>query len=397
MRRIPAKFMHKGYVAVIIVLILLYSFFLSQNTGDVMVSLLIWSFVISRTLLFLVIFCVGIIICLATVIEYVKISSEPINKDRFIYPYVQMLIKQKAQLKNLKTKLKRANSNLETMDAASLDATELLSTSHLNQLNLEWQLGTAKADLGKSVSAIALLNKELSDLKEEINVKELVDRLIQHDLRGSLTASVSLPKLLLDDSTLTESQKEIVEVMLESGEKTLEILNSSLILYRLEEGTYQTEFTNVNLYKILVTVAERMRRTLLYLKQDVEIKCLDTNCITEKNFSVYGEEFLLFSIFMNLISNASEASPQGSTISITLSQNKYSSIAIRNYGEVPASIRKIFFNKMVTSGKKFGTGLGTYSAMLMTKAQGGNINLDCSEPGITTIHVSLRKPQASVK
>ncbi len=397
MRGMLAKIKQKGYLTVIIVLMLLYSFFLSQNTGEVTVSLFIWSFAIPRTLLFLAIFCTGIIICWATVIEYVKMSSEPVNKKHFLFPYIQKIINQKAQLKNLKTKLKRANSNLETMDAASLDATELLSTSHLNQLSLEWQLSTAKADLEKSVSAISLLKKELSDLKEELDVKEFIDRLLQHDLRGSLVASVSLPKLLLDDSTLTESQKEIVGVMLESGEKMLEILNSSLILYRLEESTYQPELTNVNLYKILITVVERMRKTLLYLKQDIEIKCLDTDCQAGKIFQVYGDEFLLFSIFMNLISNASEASPHKKTISIILSQNEYCSISIRNYGEVPKSIRKIFFNKMVTSGKKFGTGLGTYSAMLMTKAQGGTIEMNCSEPGITTIHVSLRKPPAQEK
>ena len=178
----------------------------------------------------------------------------------------------------------------------------------------------------------------------------------------------------------------------DSGKKMLQTIDSSLTLYRIEEGTYEAAFATVDLYDIISTVVDRTGETISAFTQEVSIDCMAAEDQDKNEFLVHGDEFLLHSIFMNLLTNAYEASPPGKPISIVLSKNDYCSVAIRNYGEVPENIRDIFFNKMITSGKKFGTGLGTYSAMAMAKAQGGYIELDCSEPGMTTIYVSLPKP-----
>ena len=40
---------------------------------------------------------------------------------------------------------------------------------------------------------------------------------------------------------------------------------------------------------------------------------------------------------------------------------------------MPAAIRERFFDKYATAGKSDGTGLGTYSAWLMARIQGGSL------------------------
>ncbi len=179
----------------------------------------------------------------------------------------------------------------------------------------------------------------------------------------------------------------------DSGKQMLQTIDSSLTLYRIEEGTYKKAFTTVNLHDIISTVVDRIGETLSAFKQNVSIDCMDAKDQENNIFLVHGDEFLLYSAFMNLLTNAYEASPPGKPVSIILSKNDYCSVTIRNHGEVPESIRDTFFNKMISSGKKFGTGLGTYSAMKMVKAQDGDIELDSSEPGMTTIYVNLPKPQ----
>ena len=67
-------------------------------------------------------------------------------------------------------------------------------------------------------------------------------------------------------------------------------------------------------------------------------------------------------------------------------------IAIHNTGEVPESFHPHFFDKYATRGKKGGTGLGTYSAMMAARAHGGTIHLYSSD-GYTTVTVELPKPQ----
>ena len=52
---------------------------------------------------------------------------------------------------------------------------------------------------------------------------------------------------------------------------------------------------------------------------------------------------------------------------------------------VPADIRESFFDKYVTKGKKGGTGVGTYSAKLLTEAQHGNIAMMTSDSDNETI------------
>ena len=60
-------------------------------------------------------------------------------------------------------------------------------------------------------------------------------------------------------------------------------------------------------------------------------------------------------------------------------------MVIENPGEVPAEIRSHFFDKFVTSGKKQGTGLGTYSAKLIAGVLNMDLQLDASLPGHTRL------------
>ena len=65
-------------------------------------------------------------------------------------------------------------------------------------------------------------------------------------------------------------------------------------------------------------------------------------------------------------------------------------MVLDNSGAVPAAIRARFFDKFVTQGKDGGTGLGTYSAKLLTEAQHGSISLEVSDAdNRTTITVEL--------
>jgi signal transduction histidine kinase len=64
-------------------------------------------------------------------------------------------------------------------------------------------------------------------------------------------------------------------------------------------------------------------------------------------------------------------------------------VDIHNFGVVPEEIRANFFSKYVTFGKKGGTGLGTFSAKLITDTLGGEISFTTSEEMGTTVTVVL--------
>lgn len=95
--------------------------------------------------------------------------------------------------------------------------------------------------------------------------------------------------------------------------------------------------------------------------------------------------------FCNLFSNAIDAAPASSAITIQASKIEQELlITVHNDGEVPEEIRERFFDKFVTSGKQGGTGIGAYSAKLCAQAQQGDIKLDLQGGEGTTITLSMQ-------
>ena len=104
-----------------------------------------------------------------------------------------------------------------------------------------------------------------------------------------------------------------------------------------------------------------------------------------------GEELLLFSLFENLIKNALEASPKVQAVTITMKKDADGSgmVRIHNHCAVPEEIRDRFFDKYATSGKRSGTGLGTYSAKLIVETHGGSISMRSSRVEGTEVTVTI--------
>ncbi|MEO5377410.1 MAG: response regulator [Magnetococcus sp. DMHC-6] len=227
------------------------------------------------------------------------------------------------------------------------------------------------------------------ELQKALTIREDMDRLSRHDLKGPLSGILGLPELLLDDDNLTREQRFLLKQIIQSGYLMLEMINRSLDLYKMENGTYQLHVETFDLLNIL----ERIINDLDQYSAPRGIHIVfdrgsDSN--TMPPFLVVGERMLCYPLFYNIILNAIEASYDNGQIVIHLrSDQKYGTIRITNPGEVPLEIQDCFFNKYVTSGKSGGTGLGTYSAWLAAKTQGGRIALDTSRAGETTIIILL--------
>ena len=86
-----------------------------------------------------------------------------------------------------------------------------------------------------------------------------------------------------------------------------------------------------------------------------------------------------------------EAAPEGTTVTIELDRDDDRAVArVHNAGAVPEDMRPRFFQKYATAGKASGLGLGTYSASLLARVQGGKITLNTSEAEGTTLTVRLQ-------
>lgn len=229
---------------------------------------------------------------------------------------------------------------------------------------------------------------DISDRKEKEKLKEEVERMIRHDLKGPLNGIINIPQMIIDENAaaLNEKQQEYLALMRDGGKKILSLVNKTMDIYRMEIGLYPLDPVPVNL-------PELISRLLLDYHRHIKMKSLSVkvnNSSKDKFLCIYGEELLTYTIFANLLENAIEASPFNSTINIniTLLDNKVET-EITNTGLVDPAIQDTFFEKYTTYGKKHGNGLGTYSAKLLTETQGGTIELS---PGDTTTTVKVILP-----
>lgn len=237
------------------------------------------------------------------------------------------------------------------------------------------------------------LQSEYDSMVETAQLREDVDQITRHDMKGPLAGILGLIQGMMDDKNSTPKQIEQFKMVEETALQVLNMINLSAELFKIESGRFQLQAVPVKVGDILRRIAEINRST--YSDKQLVIS-VDTDApVGDEMPQADGDAMLCYSLFQNLIKNACEAAPASSKISITLLDQDPLRIVFENKGAVPADIRERFFDKFVTSGKKGGTGLGTYSARLLSQAQKGDIELAVNDAtNTTTITVTLPRTKS---
>jgi len=248
--------------------------------------------------------------------------------------------------------------------------------------------------LAEAHAALALRNRELADqnriLQENIHLREHVERIAKHDLKAPLSALIGLPRLLLDNYDLPDEAAHMVRLIEQAGQNMLEMLNQSLILYKLETDTYALASKPLDLLELVREVVGRLAGSSLGQMRRVRVSLDGREPGPGERLVFPGDPLLCRPLLQNLLQNALEATPVGGEVCVDVRSGQDAvAIALTNPGEVPEAIRGRMFEKYVTLGKRGGTGLGAYSAALAARAHGGRVQLDASRPGATTVLVTL--------
>lgn len=247
-------------------------------------------------------------------------------------------------------------------------------------------------DLLKAHRRLQELN---SVLIEAARLREDIESISRHDLKGPLTSIIGVPEYLLMTGDFTDVQRHLIKSIEAAGYSMLEMINRSLDLFKMENGRYDFHPEPVDILSVMRQALAEL--TPVLIKKNLTV-CLRIDGVVAQEglvVMVLAERFLCHSIFSNLCRNAVEASPAEGVISILFERGRAVTVGVQNDGEIPGSIRERFFGKFVTAGKKNGSGLGAYSAKLMTQIQRGAISLDCSVAGRTSIRVTLPSGEES--
>ena len=231
------------------------------------------------------------------------------------------------------------------------------------------------------------LNGQINNLMEIARLREDVDRITKHDIKSPLSFIIGQSSELADNKFIGMQYRESIKEINTSAVTILNIINSSLNIFKMETNEYQFEPEKVDTIKLLTKIRSDMSSAFKDIRIKLNIASNETT--SDADFMLKGEEVLCFSLFSNLVKNALEASKAKDTVTIKVETKSDIIVSIHNSAEIPFEIQNVFFDKYVTSGKKSGTGIGTYSARLMTETQNGAISFTTSATEGTTLIVAL--------
>ena len=197
---------------------------------------------------------------------------------------------------------------------------------------------------------------------------------MSHEIRTALNAIVGFSSLLAETDSRNERQ-EYIKIVQENNELLLQLISDILDLSKIEAGTFNFVYTNVDVNE---TCAEIIKSMSMKVSKGVEL-------IFEEPFPecyIYTDKNRFTQVISNFINNALKFTQQGS---ITLGYEQVSHQKIKFYVRdtgmgIPEEKQKSVFERFVKLNTFVqGTGLGLSICKSIVSQMGGEIGVDSTE------------------
>ena len=197
---------------------------------------------------------------------------------------------------------------------------------------------------------------------------------MSHEIRTPLNAIVGFSSLLAETDSRSERQ-EYIKIVQENNELLLQLISDILDLSKIEAGTFNFVYTNVDVNEMCAEIIKSMS---MKVSKGVEL-------IFEEPFPecyIYTDKNRFTQVISNFINNALKFTQQGS---ITLGYEQVSHQKIKFYVRdtgmgIPEEKQKSVFERFVKLNTFVqGTGLGLSICKSIVSQMGGEIGVDSTE------------------
>lgn len=241
--------------------------------------------------------------------------------------------------------------------------------------NREGELSLLKNDLHKITVTLRQQSAQLAHDKEFL--QQLLDN-ISHQLRTPLTGMLVMADLLARPDLPLEKRQEFTGQLTAQLERMQWLLERLLTLSRLDAGCLELERKAVSLPSLLDRATAPVRVALELRGQTLKVEC-------PQDLLWEGDEKWTAEAVTNLVKNASEHSPEGGLVKISVSKDVLNLwITVEDNGpgipelDMPYLFRRFYRGSNAAPGS---AGIGLALAAELVRAQGGSVVAENQTPG----------------
>lgn len=197
---------------------------------------------------------------------------------------------------------------------------------------------------------------------------------VAHDLKTPIKAGITALNMLLNEKLgqLEDDQHEIIEDILYSTNFMKDMVENILCKNKIENNQINLSKQVYSVRELVENCIELTKYLLHAKKQKIKVECKVENSLIPFDYLEMKRAL------HNIISNASQYSPEGGEIIINIYQKENSiAISIQDFGVgIDLANKEDIFQQHISFAKKYktvGSGLGLYITKKIIEAHGGNV------------------------
>lgn len=261
-------------------------------------------------------------------------------------------------------------------------ATQALSQNESAEVPLPVHRGDEIGELARSfqdmIQAIREREKNIADTGVKLAHSARLATIgqmgasIAHEVKNPLMAMHGHAKVLKQKAD-NQELVEIADILVKESERCNQILQQMLRFSRSDSQE-----------KANLILKELVESTLQLVRAEAKRRHVEIRSVWKGDPIVQGNAQQIQQVFLNILLNAIQAAPTGSTIDVVIEEKNHQAIlSVQDRGPgISEEIRsKIFDPFFTTKDKKEGSGLGLSIAATLIAEQGGHIDFESSPQG----------------
>lgn len=228
-------------------------------------------------------------------------------------------------------------------------------------------------------------------LREADQTKSEFVSMLGHELKGPITTVIGFGEILQQQWHELEDPKRdrMLGIVTEEVGRLGRLVNDLLDLSRIEGGTLRYEIAPMSLHELIESIVSV--HSSLTAEHDLDLT------LPNDLPKVQGDADRIRQVLLNLLSNATRYSPEGTTVTLVAraaEEGRCVEVAVKDHGiGIATEDQQRLFSKFVSlpkpAGIQKGTGLGLYITKGIVEAHGGRLWVESSVDEGSTFFFTL--------